>query len=233
MRIINISKPQGWTSFDVVRFVKKLFNEKKVGHLGTLDPIATGVLPVFIGQATRLIPIFNNLNKTYRAVVKLGEATDTFDAEGRVTEIRNITPIKPNEVKIMISSFIGQQDQIVPPYSAVKFRGVPSYRLARRGINLPARKRRVTFYKLDVESIILPFVRIKIDCSKGTYIRALANDLGISLGSGAHLTSLERLACGNLFTANESITIEELKKINSIADVPHISPLKFHYLLKV
>ncbi len=226
MRIININKAQGWTSFDVVRFIKRKFDEKKVGHLGTLDPMATGVLPVFLGQATRLIPLFNDTDKTYRALCKLGESTDTFDAEGRVTESHNIGDLNSEQVTKAVYTFLGTQKQQVPAYSASKIKGIPSYKLARQGLKVPAKTKSVIFHELDVEVVNLPFVQIRIHCSKGTYIRALANDLGQKLKVGAHLTSLDRLACGKWFKSGNSISIEKLEETVTENNVPWISPLE-------
>jgi len=226
LRIININKAQGWTSFDVVRFIKRKFNEKKVGHLGTLDPMATGVLPVFLGQATRLIPLFNDTDKTYLALCKLGESTDTFDAEGRVTESHNIGDLNSEQVTKAVYTFLGTQKQQVPAYSASKIKGIPSYKLARQGLKVPAKTRSVIFHELDVEAVDLPFVKIRIHCSKGTYIRALANDLGQKLKVGAHLTSLDRLACGKWFKSGNSISIEKLEETVTENNVPWISPLE-------
>ena len=226
MRIISIDKPKGWTSFDVVRFIKRQFQEKKVGHLGTLDPMATGILPVFLGQATRLIPLFNYVDKTYRAVCKLGESTDTFDAEGTVTETHDTMYLNPEEVTAAIYSILGQQEQQTPAFSAAKFDGVPAYKLARQGIEIPEKIRTVTFHEIEVESVELPFVQFRVRCSKGTYIRTLANDLGRILKVGAHLIALERLAFGKWFCSDNSISIEKLKQIESNSDVPWISHLK-------
>jgi len=226
LQIISINKPQGWTSFDVVRFIKRKFNEKKVGHLGTLDPMATGVLPVFMGPATRLIPLFNDADKTYRAVCKLGESTDTFDAEGRGTERHNLGNLNPEQVTKAVHTFLGLQKQQIPAFSASKINGIPAYKLARQGLKVPAKTKSVIFHELDVEALDLPFVQIRIHCSKGTYIRALANDLGQKLKVGAHLTSLDRLACGKWFKSENSISIEKLQETVTKNNVPWISPLK-------
>ena len=226
MRIININKTQGWTSFDVVRFIKRKFNEKKVGHLGTLDPMATGVLPVFLGQATRLIPLFNDADKTYRAVCKLGESTDTFDSEGKVTKSHNFAHLNPEQVIKAVHTFLGLQKQQIPAFSASKINGIPAYKLARQGLTVPAKTRSVIFHELDVEAVDMPFVQIWIHCSKGTYIRALANDLGQKLKVGAHLTSLDRLACGKWFKSENSISIEKLQETVTENNVPWISPLE-------
>ena len=222
VRIISINKPGGWTSFDVVRFIKRKFHEKKVGHLGTLDPMATGVLPTFLGQATRLIPLFNDVDKTYRAICKFGESTDTFDAEGKVTEFKNIGNLDQEEVTKAVHTFLGQQTQQTPAFSATKINGIPAYKLARQGKKVPDKNRLVTFHELEVESVEMPFLTIRINCSKGTYIRSLANDLGILLKVGAHLTSLDRLDCGEWFHTGNSVSVEELEKIKNVNDVPWI-----------
>jgi tRNA pseudouridine55 synthase len=226
LKIINIDKPKGWTSYDVVHFIKRQFNEKKVGHLGTLDPLATGVLPVFLGKATRLIPLFNESDKTYRAVCKLGESTDTYDAEGTVTNCGDISSLNPLDIIKTVNSFHGNQIQKTPAFSAAKVKGVPAYKLARQGLNVPDKTRSVIFHELVVESIELPYVQIWIHCSKGTYIRSLANDLGQVLNVGAYLTSLERLACGKWFNSENSVTVEKLKMFDNENEVPWISPLE-------
>lgn len=226
MRIINIDKPKGWTSYDVVHLIKRHFNEKKVGHLGTLDPMATGVLPVFLGKATRLIPLFNESDKIYRAVCKFGESTDTYDTEGTVTNSSNIRFLNPLEITETVNSFHGKQIQQTPAFSASKVNGVPAYKLARQGLKVPDKTKSVIFHELVVESIELPFVQIWIRCSKGTYIRSLANDLGQLLKVGAHLTSLERLACGKWFHNDNSVTVEKLEMMDIENKVPWISPLE-------
>ena len=150
MRIINIDKPKGWTSFDVVRLIKRELKEKKVGHLGTLDPMATGVLPVFLGKATRLIPLFNEADKTYRAVCKFGESTDTFDAEGSVTNTCETRYLNSEEIKKSVKLFQGEQLQKIPAYSATKINGIRSYKLSRQGLKLPKHTRHFIFHKLIV-----------------------------------------------------------------------------------
>ena len=225
MKIISIDKPKGWTSFDVVSFLRKHLQEKKVGHLGTLDPIATGVLPVFFGKATRLIPYFNNVDKTYRAVCKLGVSTDTFDTEGRITKTCNSSRINSAKITNAFNSFLGEQKQYVPPFSAAKINGVPYYKLARRGLNVPKTERSVIFHELIIEKIELPYIKFFVRCSKGTYIRSLANDLGILLKVGAHLTALERIACGKLFNKKNSVSIDKIIDIKNHCKIPWISPL--------
>jgi len=131
--IVNVNKAKGTSSFGVVRALKKIFNIKKIGHLGTLDPIATGVLPVFMGKATKLIPLFNELDKEYRATFKLGQRTDTFDAEGTITEESSIEHLIPGEIEECIAGYEGHQQQLTPAFSAVKYNGIPAYQLARQG----------------------------------------------------------------------------------------------------
>ncbi len=224
MKIINIYKPKGWTSFDVVSFLKKKFNEKKVGHLGTLDPLATGVLPVFMGKATKLIPYFNNTDKTYRTICKLGVSTDTYDSEGIVTNINFSTKLSRAIVSKYLKNFLGQREQKIPPFSAAKIKGIPYYKLARKGLKTPKVSRNVFFYELRIEKIELPYVQYVVKCSKGTYIRSMVNELGILLKVGAYLTSLERLACGNFFNTKNSISIDNLNDIQKVSDIPWISP---------
>ena len=154
MKIISIDKPKGWTSFDVVSFLKKYFEEKKIGHLGTLDPIATGVLPIFLGKATRLIPYFNNVDKTYRAVCKLGECTDTYDAEGKITKTCHSSILNSSQVTNAFNSFLGEQKQHIPPFSAAKINGVPYYKLARKGLPVPKKSRSVIFHELKITAFI-------------------------------------------------------------------------------
>jgi len=226
LKIINIDKPKGWTSFDVVRLIKQKFKENKVGHLGTLDPMATGVLPVFLGKATRLIPLFNESDKTYRAVCKFGETTDTFDADGSVTKTCDTTYLNSEEIKKSVKLFQGEQLQETPAFSATKINGIPAYKLARQGLKFTNKTRSVIFHEMVVESVDIPYVQIWIRCSKGTYIRSFANDLGHLLKVGAHLTSLERLACGKWFRADNSVSVEKLEKIEMGHKIPWIYPIE-------
>ena len=226
MKIINIDKPKGWTSFDVVRLIKRKFKEKKVGHLGTLDPMATGVLPLFLGKATRLIPLFNETDKKYRAILKFGESTDTFDTEGTLTNTFDTRYLNSKDIKNSVKYFQGKQIQVTPAFSAAKIKGVPSYKLARQGLDIPKKSKSVIFHELVVESIEMPYVQLWIHCSKGTYIRSLANDLGHYLKVGAHLTCLERLACGEWFSTENSVSVEELEKIDMGKKTPWICPIE-------
>ena len=210
LRILNIDKPRGWTSFDVIRWARRQFHEKKAGHLGTLDPLATGVLPVFLGKATKLISLFNEQDKVYRATVRFGIRTDTFDAEGQILAERDPSSVNETMVNEWLQRHLGWQDQQTPVYSAVKLQGTPSYRLARRGEAPELPMRRVFLEQLKLERFVPPEVEITVHCSKGTYIRSLAEQLGQDLCVGAHLSALRRLRCGSRFVIEEAKTPEQL-----------------------
>jgi tRNA pseudouridine55 synthase len=210
LRILNIDKPRGWTSFDVIRWARRQFQEKKAGHLGTLDPLATGVLPVFLGKATKLISLFNEQDKVYRATVRFGIRTDTFDAEGQILAERDPSSVNETMVNEWLQRHLGWQDQQTPVHSAVKLQGTPAYRLARRGEAPELPTRRVFLEQLKLECFVLPEAEITVHCSKGTYIRSLAEQLGQDLRVGAHLSALRRLRCGSRFVIEEAKTPEQL-----------------------
>lgn len=194
--ILNIDKPRGMTSFAVVAAVRRLSSERRVGHSGTLDPEATGVLPVFCGRATRVIEFLADTTKTYRAGIELGVATDSYDAAGRVVARGDASRIRREDLAAALEPFRGLIEQTPPMFSAVKHQGQPLYRLARAGITVERRRREVEVSRLELIDWRPPLATVEIDCSKGTYIRALANDLGEALGCGAMLSSLVRLRCG-------------------------------------
>jgi tRNA pseudouridine55 synthase len=204
--ILNINKPEGMTSFGVISRLKHLTGQKHVGHTGTLDPIATGVLPVCFGQATRISRFITESDKTYIATIKLGISTDTYDREGKITRENDFSNITPEQVTAALHSFRGTIKQVPPAFSAIKLQGKKLYKLARSGIVLKPEAREVTINRLHVLSIELPLISLEIDCSKGTYIRSLAHDLGQKLGCGAHLTKLERTRCG-LFTIEDAVEL--------------------------
>jgi tRNA pseudouridine55 synthase len=210
--IINVYKPVGMTSFDIVRRVKKIANIKKVGHTGTLDPLACGVLPVCIGKSTKAVDYLMNKTKVYRAEIKLGLITDTYDQEGKILEEK---PINSNEEQIIstINSFVGNIEQIPPMYSALKVNGEKLYELARKGIEVERKPRNITIDSIKILNINIPLVEIEVKCSKGTYIRSLCFDIGNKLGCGAVMWNLERTASGN-FTKENSININDLNKDN-------------------
>jgi tRNA pseudouridine55 synthase len=206
--IFNLCKPVGMTSHDVVARVRRLTHHKRVGHAGTLDPAASGVLPVCLGQATRVVEYLSAGGKSYRATVVLGVVTDTYDAEGAV--VRS-TPVHLTraEIDAALPAFLGRQMQVPPLYSAIKKDGQPLYKLARAGIEVERQPRLVEISRLEVLEWQPPVLTLEVDCSKGTYIRSLAYDLGERLGCGAHLGGLVRLRSGP-FTLEESLTLEEL-----------------------
>jgi tRNA pseudouridine55 synthase len=207
--ILNLDKPAGVTSFDVVARVKHLLREMRVGHGGTLDPLATGVLPIFLGQATRLMEYMAELSKTYRAVVELGAVTATYDAEGEVIRRCDASDKTFAQVEAALALFRGDIMQAPPAFSALKQHGMPLYRLARQGVTPVVEKRPVHIYRLEMLDFNSPRVSLEIECSKGTYIRSLAYDLGEALGCGAYLKSLTRTAYGP-FNITDAITLERL-----------------------
>jgi len=219
--ILLIDKPQGMTSHDVVRRVRRLLRTRRVGHTGTLDPLATGVLPVAVGEATRIVQFLMEGDKTYRAVLKLGETTTTQDAEGEVLERRPVAGITVDAVMAAARSFAGVICQLPPMYSALKKDGVPLYRLARQGIEVERESREVRIDRLQILDVDLPLVTLEVDCSKGTYVRTLCHDLGLALGTGAHLVALRRTRSGS-FTEADCVTLEQLET-GSFPKPPYLS----------
>ncbi|MBI2860683.1 MAG: tRNA pseudouridine(55) synthase TruB [Chloroflexi bacterium] len=194
--VLNIDKPQGLTSFDVVAAVRRLSRQRRVGHAGTLDPMATGVLPVCLGYATRLIEYLADTAKTYRAWIELGIETDTYDATGSVTSRADPSEITPALLEKGLAAFRGDIEQTPPMYSAAKYQGQPLYRLARAGLTVERKSRPAHIYRLEIVDWQPPVITIEVDCGKGTYIRSLAHDLGQSLGCGATLKQLVRTRYG-------------------------------------
>jgi tRNA pseudouridine55 synthase len=196
--ILNVDKPQGSTSFQVVAKVRKLSAVKKVGHAGTLDPLATGVLLVCLGQAARVSEYLMELPKTYRGIVRLGTATDTYDATGTTVFEGDAGAVDEASVRTALATLERQEEQIPPKYSALKIAGTPAHRLARAGKPVSLRPRRVSIDKLDLLRFDPPIAELNVRCGKGTYIRTIAHDLGRLLGCGAHLSALRRTAVGPL-----------------------------------
>ncbi|HHQ4318267.1 tRNA pseudouridine(55) synthase TruB [Clostridium perfringens] len=208
--VINIYKNTGMTSFDVVAMVRRVAKMKKVGHTGTLDPAASGVLPVCLGKATKIIDYIMENKKVYRVNLKLGMVTDTYDLEGEVLREKDASHITKDEILNCINSFVGTIDQVPPMYSALKQNGVRLYELARQGIEVHRDARKVTIY--SIENIKIESndnIQMDVCCSKGTYIRSLCYDIGEKLNVGATMTSLERIQNGP-FTKEEAINIEDL-----------------------
>ena len=208
--ILLIDKPAGPSSFEVVRRVRKALKVRKAGHGGTLDPFATGLLLLCIGEATKLVPFLMPEPKTYGAELKLGEETDTQDLTGRVVARGEALP-EPDEIIKAAAGFKGEMEQTPPMYSALHHQGERLYKLARRGETVAVKPRQVTIYDLEVQEVELDRVRFQVKCSPGTYIRTLAADLGRALGCGAHLTALRRLAVGP-FSVEEALDLEAMQE---------------------
>jgi len=194
--ILNVDKPPGMTSHDVVAAIRGVSGERRVGHAGSLDPMATGVLLVCLGPATRVTDYLMDTRKVYRADVRLGIATDTYDVDGRVTSTAPVVDVDREVLEAALARFRGKISQVPPMYSAVKREGRRLYELARRGIEVEREAREVEVFRLEITGWEPPTLQLEIECSKGTYVRALAHDLGQALGVGAHLTGLVRLASG-------------------------------------
>lgn len=207
--LLLLDKPAGLTSHDCVRQVRRLFKTRKVGHAGTLDPLATGVLPIAIGNATKILQFLLAEDKSYRATFKLGITTDTLDSDGQIVLQRPVPSISRQSLADICARFTGEIDQQPPMYSALKKDGVPLYKLARQGKEIERPTRRIKIFRLDIIESVADQVTIEVDCSKGTYIRSLAHDIGEVLGCGAHITSLRRLWTGP-FSIDECTTLEEL-----------------------
>lgn len=207
--MLIIRKEKGFTSFDVVAKLRGILHMKKIGHTGTLDPEAEGVLPVALGAATRLVDLFTEKQKTYEAVLHLGIATDTQDMTGTVLEEKEVS-VTEEEVQAVLQSFLGAQEQVPPMYSALKVNGKKLYELAREGKTVERKARPVHFYQIEVLEMQLPLVRFSVTCSKGTYIRTLCHDIGEKLGCGGCMEALLRTATGN-FTLEESFTLSQVE----------------------
>jgi tRNA pseudouridine55 synthase len=206
--LLVIDKPAGWTSHDVVARVRRLTGVRRVGHAGTLDPLATGVLVLGIGKGTRVLEYATEAEKRYTATVRLGASTDTYDADGAITATAPWEHLTAGQIRAALSGFLGEIEQRPPAYSAIKVDGVPLHRMARAGKAIEAAPRSVTILAIDLLDVRLPNVVIDVRCSKGTYIRSLAHDLGQRLGCGAHVTALRRTASGGI-SIEQALTLDE------------------------
>ena len=211
--VLNIFKPKGMSSFDVVRVVKKVAKTGKVGHTGTLDPEATGVLPICIGRATKIIDYIMDSEKIYEVTFKLGIRTTTYDLEGEVLEKRDTSNLRDEDILGVIKDFIGEYSQVPPMYSALKQNGVRLYELARKGIEVERQGRLIKIYNIEDIKINNPYISMKVTCSKGTYIRSLCYDIGEKLGVFATMTELNR-AKTSVFSQENSININDLTEEN-------------------
>ncbi|MDY6833707.1 MAG: tRNA pseudouridine(55) synthase TruB [Chloroflexota bacterium] len=209
--ILNVSKPPGKTSFQLVSLIRRMSHQRRVGHAGTLDPDASGVLPICIGQATRVVEFMSDAPKVYRAKIELGITTDTCDASGKVISRGDPSSITQVQVDRVINTFRGVIQQVPPMYSAIKHKGKPLYELARAGIDVPRAARERRILRLEVIEWQLPLFTIEVECSAGTYIRSLAHDIGNTLGCGAHLNNLVRLRCGS-FDLSNAVSLTNLEE---------------------
>jgi tRNA pseudouridine55 synthase len=207
--VLLIDKPFGWTSFDVVAKVRRLCGVKKVGHAGTLDPLATGLLIVCTGRKTKEIDQFSGLDKHYEAEILLGATTRSFDAETPVESTAPTDGITKDMILSVLERFVGPQEQYPPMFSAAKVKGKPLYKYARKGREVDRKAREIVVYGLDLVSLEIPTIVVGVRCSKGTYVRSLANDIGQVLGCGAYLKALRRTRIGD-FDVRNAVSIEAL-----------------------
>lgn len=220
--VLLLDKPSGMTSNAALQAARRLHSAAKAGHTGTLDPMATGLLPVLFGEATKFSHMLLDADKTYRATLLLGINTSTADAEGEVQRERTVT-CSAEDVRAACAKFLGAIEQVPPMYSALKHQGRALYDYARQGIEIEREARLVTIHELEVESINLPEVQLRVRCSKGTYIRTLAEDIGEALECGAHLTALRRLATGPL-SLESALTLDALAEQDEAVRIERLLP---------
>jgi len=210
--VLVIDKPKGWTSHDVVARVRKILKVKKAGHGGTLDPLATGVLPVYLDEGTKLVPFNLEGTKEYLATMKLGQETDTLDANGKVISEKKGFHCSREEIEKVLGQFRGSIQQVPPHFSAIKQGGLPLYKRARAGEKPSLTKRETTIHALSLKEVSLPLVTLEVTCGRGTYIRSLCADIGRALGCGAHLVELRRLRSGK-FTIEQALSLNDLSRL--------------------
>ncbi len=210
--ILLVDKPRDHTSHDVVARLRGKLQMRRVGHAGTLDPMATGLLIILVGKATRVSQYLISLDKEYEGTIELGKVTDTQDADGEVMETRPVPPLTEAEVKAAIGGFLGDQYQLPPMYSAIKVDGVPLYRSARKGEEIVREPRFIRVKSWEVTRFASPQIDFRLRCTKGTYVRTLAHDLGQKLGCGAHLAALRRTATEK-FTVSQALTLEQIQAL--------------------
>lgn len=207
--VLNIYKEKGFTSHDVVAKLRGIVKQKKIGHTGTLDPDAEGVLPVCLGKATKLCDMLTDKSKVYEAVLLLGKTTDTQDITGTILEEGETKDLTEEQVRACIQKFVGEQDQVPPMYSALKVNGKKLYELAREGIEVERKARKITIFEIEILEIDLPRVRMQVHCSKGTYIRTLCHDIGTTLGCGGCMEALLRTKVSR-FELKDSLRLSEI-----------------------
>jgi tRNA pseudouridine55 synthase len=211
--LLVLDKPAGMTSHDVVSIVRRVTDEKSIGHLGTLDPMATGVLPLLLGKYTRLAQFFGHAEKHYTGHIRFGFATDTFDAEGIAANDPRALPCSLDELRVLSERFRGEMDQMPPVYSAKKINGVPAHKLARAGAEVAVKPARITIHKFELTSLEGDTAAFTMEVSAGGYVRSVAHELGMLAGCGAHLSSLRRTRAG-VFTLAEAVGVDQMKRVS-------------------
>jgi tRNA pseudouridine55 synthase len=213
-----VDKPAGISSNDVVQQAKRLFGAQKVGHTGSLDPLATGVLPLCFGEATKFSQYLLDADKKYWTQVRLGITTETADADGEVIAQADTSGITESQVTAALERFVGEIEQIPSMYSALKHQGQPLYKLARQGIEVERAPRRISIYSAELLQFSEASIELRVHCSKGTYIRSLAEDLGAALGCGGHVSALRRLAAGP-YKEGQATTLDELREVGDLREM--------------
>ena len=214
--IINIDKPVGITSYGIVSRLKRLTGQRKIGHIGTLDPLASGVLPLFLGKMTKLVPLFNKADKSYCVTVRLGAFSSTQDAEGELTPVPLTPDCNERRISEVLQGFEGEVEQIPPMYSAVRVKSRKLYTYARQGDKVDRPARSVTIHAIRDVRFQLPRISFSVHCSKGTYVRVLAEDLGKRLGTGAYVTRLRRTGCKECFTLDNAVKLDLIEKSDKV-----------------
>lgn len=210
--VLLVDKPTDHTSHDVIARLRGKLKMKRIGHAGTLDPMATGVLVVLVGKATRVSQYLMSLDKEYTGTITLGKVTTTQDAEGEMLETRPVPPLSENDVRTAMKTFVGDQYQLPPMYSAIKIDGVPLYKKARQGEDVEREPRFIRIASFDLTRFASPEIDFVLRCSKGTYVRTVAHDFGQKIGCGAHLSKLRRTATGR-FTISQCVTLDEIQAL--------------------
>jgi tRNA pseudouridine55 synthase len=210
--VLLVDKPTDHTSHDVVARLRRKLNMRRIGHAGTLDPMATGLMILLIGKATRISQYLISLDKEYEGTIELGKVTDTQDAEGEVLETRPVPPLTEAEVRAAIGGFLGDQYQMPPMFSAIKIDGVALYKNARKGVEIEREPRFIRIMSFDLTRFALPQLDFRLRCSKGTYVRTIAHDLGAKLGCGAHLSALRRTATDR-FNISQALTLDQIEAL--------------------
>ncbi|KPK39092.1 MAG: tRNA pseudouridine synthase B [Gammaproteobacteria bacterium SG8_47] len=215
--ILLLDKPVGITSNAALQTVKRLYRANKAGHTGNLDPMASGVLPICLGEATKMSAFLLEADKRYRGIIKLGVRTSTADAEGEVLETHEVPALSAEVIESVLARFRGRIEQVPPMHSAVKYKGQPLYKLAHKGLEVERKAREIEIYALDLVRIEGDELEVDVHCTKGTYVRTLAEDIGAALGCGGHLSALRRTAVG-MFRLDDAVALAELQHLAEDAD---------------